>query len=91
MRSLYIRCWPTHTKHLCRTSENRGKLINAGAMVYDLVGAVVEGLQQLSYNVAIENPAFDSMMRTLARVLHVAPLASLHSPIIGGLPQLTST
>lgn len=67
----------------CRASENRGKLTNAGAMVYDLVGAVVEGLRRLSHNVALENPAFNNMIRILARILHLPALVTLHTPIIG--------
>lgn len=67
----------------CRANENRGKLTHAGAMVYDLLGAVVDGLRLLSHNVALENPGFNNMMRILARVLHVPALATLHSPIIG--------
>lgn len=70
----------------CRASEIRGKLTNAGAMVYDLLGAVVNGIRLLSYNVTLENPAFNNMMRILARVLHVPALAALHSPIIGVVP-----
>jgi hypothetical protein len=54
-------------------------------MVYDLVGAVVEGLQRLSYNVTLENPSFNNMLRILARVLHVPALATLHCPVVGVL------
>lgn len=54
-------------------------------MVYNLLGAVVEGMRLLSYNVTLENPAFNNMMRILARVLYVPALAALHSPIIGAL------
>ena len=57
-------------------------------MVYDLLGAVVNGIRLLSYNVTLENPAFNNMMRILARVLHVPALAALHSPIIGVVPLI---
>jgi hypothetical protein len=81
-RYLYV----THLcAYVCSANEKRGKLTNAGAMVYDLVGSVVDGLRRLSYNVALENPAFNNMMRVLARGLHVSALATLQTPIIGVL------